>query len=254
MNEISIKTIIIDDHEVCIKTLHNDLMDFPEIQVVETITSASIAKEQIIKHQPPLIFLDIEMPGMTGFELLEEIQPIVHSGTQIVFYSFFEKYMIDALRASAFDFLLKPYTKDELSIVIKRVKEKLKQRKGNINTPMPSFLLEDPKFALQTLTELLFLCKKEIVYFQYCRDTGHWEVILTNLSTYKLQKSTTHKEILAINFSFSQISKDCILNIDYLSSIENKTGQCLLYPPFNSFNFCISRRYLSAIKNKMNII
>ena len=254
MNEIGIKTIIIDDHEVCIKTLCNDLINFPEIQVVATTTSATKAKELIIKHQPSLVFLDVEMPEKTGFELLEEIQLIVHSEMQVVFYSVFEKYMIDALRASAFDFLLKPYKKEELSIVINRVKEKLKQGKGNINTPMPAFLLDDQKFALQTLTELLFLCKKEIVYFQYCRSTGHWEVTLTNQLTYKLQKSTTSKEMLAINPSFSQISKDCILNIDYLSSIENKTGQCLLYPPFNSFNFCISRRYLSAIKNAMNII
>lgn len=110
------------------------------------------------------------------------------------------------------------------------------------------------KFALHTFNKLLLLCKSDVVLFKYSNEHRCWHITLTSLSIYKLKLSTTAKEILNINNCFIQISQNCILNIDYLASIENKTLQCTLCDPFNEIKIFASRRYFSKIKSTFEII
>ena len=249
-----INTIIVDNEIACIKSLCLDLASYPEIKVIDTITSPEKAKKVIVKEQPSLLFLDVEMPSMTGIELLREIQPQLHSKICVVFYSAFDKYMIDALRSSAFDYLLKPYQPEELRSIIDRVKEKLKNGNTNFELSIRRLLDDDRKFALQTITGLVLLRRSDILYFQYFNEGRYWLLTQTNMTTYKLRLNTTAKEILSIGPSCIQISQDRILNIDYLSSIENKTYRCTLYPPFNNIELYASRRYYSKIKDALEII
>lgn len=85
----------------------------PDFEVVATSNSPKTAIELIIKLNPDVVFLDVEMPKMTGFDVLQELRGKVSEDMMVVFYTAFDKYMIDALRASAFDFLLKPYEEGE---------------------------------------------------------------------------------------------------------------------------------------------
>ena len=110
----TIKTIIVDDEINSIHNLEEDLKAYPEIEILDTITSSQKAKKSIIQYQPDLLFLDVEMPYINGIELLQEIRPYVRNNMRVIFYSAFDKYMLDALRASAFDYLLKPYQTNEL--------------------------------------------------------------------------------------------------------------------------------------------
>ena len=109
MNTNEIMTIIVDDEPTCIKSLANDLSRFSDIHIVVTCTSPDNAAREIVRLQPDLLFLDVEMPGMSGLELLSRIQSDIHSDMHVVFYTAYDKYLLDAIRASAFDYLLKPY-------------------------------------------------------------------------------------------------------------------------------------------------
>ncbi len=251
---IPITTIIVDDESNSIINLCTDLALYPEIKIIETTTSVEKAKKIIVKHQPDLLFLDIEMPKTNGIELLHEIRSSVHSEMYVVFYSAFDKYMIDALRLSAFDYLLKPYQPEELSYIIERIKSQIGNGKVNFEQSMRRLLADDHKFALQSITGLLLLRRNEVLYYQYMDDLRSWQITLTNFSTHKLRTGINAKDLLSFSSSFMQISQDCILNTDYLSSIENKTLKCILYPPFNDFNICISRRFYSKIKQQLEIL
>jgi two-component system LytT family response regulator len=114
-----IKAIIIDDEVHCIDTLSILLADFcPEVEVMDKCMSAKKGLEAIEKIKPELVLLDIEMPVMNGFELLEQFKQIPFS---VIFTTSYDQYAIKAIRFSALDYLLKPIDPRELIAAIHKV-------------------------------------------------------------------------------------------------------------------------------------
>ena len=111
-----IKAILVDDEEHCLDTLTMLINEYcPEVEILEQCASAKKALTAIEKYNPELVFLDIEMPVMNGFELLEQLNEINFS---IVFTTSYDQYAIKAIRFSAFDYLLKPIDPKELIIAV----------------------------------------------------------------------------------------------------------------------------------------
>jgi len=116
-----IKAIIVDDEIHCLETLSLQLGEYcPEVQLLEQCRSAKTGLEAIEKFKPDLVFLDIEMPSMNGFELLDQLPAISFA---IIFTTSYDQYAIKAIRFSALDYLLKPIDPKELIIAIKKVQE-----------------------------------------------------------------------------------------------------------------------------------
>jgi len=114
-----IKTIIIDDESHCLATLSLLLDEYcPAVAVLEQCNSAKRGLEAIEKYKPDLVFLDIEMPAMNGFEMLEHVS---HINFSIIFTTSYDQYAIKAIRFSALDYLLKPVDPKELEIAVKKV-------------------------------------------------------------------------------------------------------------------------------------
>lgn len=115
-----IKAILIDDEVHCLDTLNMLLSDYcPDVQVIERCVLAKKGLEAIEKLKPDLVFLDIEMPVMNGFELLEQLS----ISFPIIFTTSYDQYAIKAIRFSALDYLLKPIDPKELVIAVKKVQE-----------------------------------------------------------------------------------------------------------------------------------
>lgn len=116
-----IRAIIIDDEAHCIDTLSMLLKEYcPEVQLMEQCRSAKKGLEAIEKYKPDVVFLDIEMPSMNGFEILEQFTEISFA---IVFTTSYDQYAIKAIRFSALDYLLKPIDPNELVSAVKKVQE-----------------------------------------------------------------------------------------------------------------------------------
>jgi len=114
-----IKAILIDDEVHCLDTLNMLITDFcPEVQVMEQCRSAKQGLDAVTKHQPAMIFLDIEMPVMNGFEFLEQFKEISFA---IIFTTSYDQYAIKAIRFSALDYLLKPIDPKELIAAVRKV-------------------------------------------------------------------------------------------------------------------------------------
>ena len=115
-----IKAIIVDDEIHCLKALTMLLEEHcPDIQLMEQCPSAKKGLEAIERIKPDLIFLDIEMPVMNGFGLLEQLSQIPFA---IIFTTSYDQYAIKAFRFNALDYLLKPIDPDELIAAVKKVK------------------------------------------------------------------------------------------------------------------------------------
>ena len=111
-----INAILVDDEAHCLDTLSILIKDYcPEVEILEQCPSAKKALAAIEKYQPALVFLDIEMPVMNGFELLEQFKDIHFS---VIFTTSYDQYAIKAIRFSALDYLLKPIDPKELMIAV----------------------------------------------------------------------------------------------------------------------------------------
>jgi len=247
-----IRTIIVDDTQTAIEKLAYDLQFFPEIEVIDRISSPKAAIKAIREQQPDVLFLDIEMPGMTGLELLNEIRNDVKE-MRVVFYTAHNQYLIDAVRSSAFDYLQKPYLPEELRFIIDRLMSD-KLLGNNFSNNLQQFMKREDKFAIQSITGLLFVKCEEVVLFRYVKEFRCWTMKMLNESTSKLRTTIGSKELLSLSSSFVQINQQCIINTDYLYSIENKTLKCILCPPFSDIGEVVSSRCYKKLKDNLDIL
>ena len=143
-----IKAILVDDEVHGLETLNILLADFcPDVQVIDRCSSAKKALESIQRAKPDLVFLDIEMPIMNGFELLEQFDKIPFS---VIFTTSYDQYAIKAIRFSALDYLLKPVDPKELIAAIHKV-EKMKHPPSNEQLQM---LMEQLQHRESSLTRI----------------------------------------------------------------------------------------------------
>ena len=109
------KILIIDDDEYSADNLCLELKRYGQLVVEGIARNGSNGKKMIDKLRPDILFLDVELPDMKGIELLEQINSCVTWNMQVIFYTAYDKYMINAIRESAFDYLLKPIDRKGLT-------------------------------------------------------------------------------------------------------------------------------------------
>ena len=121
MQTSKIKIVMIDNESRALNRMKILLKHFPEVDILEQTTEAQDGLDYILQHEPDLAFLDVEMPGITGLEIADELRKN-GSPTKVVFFTAYDHYAITAIKKSAFDYLLKPVSIDELKDTIQRFK------------------------------------------------------------------------------------------------------------------------------------
>src|SRR5450432_4362753 len=117
------RTILVDDEPDGIRTLKKLLeLNCPEVEIMATCTNAVMAKQKMEEISPDLIFLDIRMPGKSGFDLLAELS---EKNFEVIFVTAHNEYLLQALQFSAVDYLMKPVDEDRLVESVERVKKRL---------------------------------------------------------------------------------------------------------------------------------
>jgi two-component system LytT family response regulator len=247
--------VIIDDEAICTNNLLRSLSEYSELFIVGTAQTSDKGKALILKQRPDLIFLDVELPKQSGLELLTEIREEITWPLQVIFYTAYEKYLLEALRISAFDFLLKPYEQEEIQLVLNRFfKQGIKeQTTGSFQNSIVQLNQANHMFLIATITGFQKLRLDQIGYFEYIKEKKQWLVVLNDQSHLQLKRNTKAEDILNYALSFIQINQKHIINLDYLSNIDDKI--CRLYPPFHKEDsFVISRTFLKALQDRYEII
>lgn len=109
------KVVIVDDERTAIDALRRELGAYQEFEIKGTASNGAKGKKMIMELRPDLLFLDVELPDVLGLNLLSEIRDEVLWDMKVVFYTSYDKYLLQALRESAFDFLLKPFETEDLN-------------------------------------------------------------------------------------------------------------------------------------------
>lgn len=245
------KVVVIDDDEAAIDVLERAFCQKDDFFLAGTAKNAKNGKKLLLNVRPDLLFLDVELPDMTGMELLQELRKNFNWDMKVVFYTAYDQYMIHAIRESAFDYLLKPFQQKELEDILTRFmacKEPSFTQTLPIGVGTP--LVAGQPFIIFTPTnDMRALRPSEIGFFRYCSDRKQWEVQLHNQPSIALRRGTTAEQIVQYSSSFVQIHQSYIINIDYLMLI--KDNYCQLYPPFEKVSeLQVSKKYKKELQER----
>ena len=247
------KAIIIDDEQTAIQTLAEKLKKYENITLVGTAHTGKQGILLLKDAQPDVVFLDVELPDMTGIEFLEQMDILLPKGCQTVMYTAHESYMLSSFRNHAFDFLLKPLDETELEKVVQR----LYTDRGN----KPMSKLEKAGIERQNDEKLLFYTNsadfrlvhiRDIGVFQYNHEQRAWEMVVAGRKEpIRLKRNANNELLVSTAPQFIQVSQRYIININYL--LEVNDNYCLFYPPFDKIDYVkVGRFYRKKLIERFN--
>lgn len=117
MEQKAYKIFIIEDSDKDRELLEKSLASYNLFQVVGCLPGGSGALALIQRLHPDLLFIDVELPGLPGYEIVNKLHEVVMWDMKVVFYTAYPHYMLEAIRSAAFDFLLKPFEMKELDLI-----------------------------------------------------------------------------------------------------------------------------------------
>ncbi len=234
------KVLIVDDERLARKDLMAMLADIENIKVIGEAEDVPSALEAVERLHPDVVFLDIQMPGESGFDLLEKYD---FKG-KVIFVTAYDEYAIRAFEVNALDYLLKPVNPERLSRSI----ERLELEEESENAPVRKLQLDDRLF-LPVDNHLKFVKIDQILCVHAAGDYS--EVVTVGGYKILTQKSLREWEHrLPVNF-FCRIHRSTIINMDFIDRIEEWFNYSFrLYMNGLEAPFVISRRYATLIRQK----
>ncbi len=226
----TIRSIIIDDEEHAQRSLTKMLSWVAEeVEIVATCSSATDGMLAILEHQPDLVFLDIEMPRMTGFDMLAKIKD---RNFHVVFITAYDEYAVNAFEANAIDYVLKPLDEERLAEAVNKVKKMLnydsKQEKlEELVSRLSNSNYKFNKISLPTSEGLEFIEAEDILRLE---SNGNYTEVFTREGA-KLLISKTMKEIAEKlpEELFIRPHNSHIINLQYIRKyIRGNGGQIIL--------------------------
>ena len=241
--EKKIRVLIVDDEELARIGLRMMLAKFPTIDIVGEAHNIESATTAVFKYNPDVVFLDIEFPGESGFDLLEKIDSTV----KIVFVTAFDEFALRAFEINACDYLLKPVNPKRLEVTLKR----LGSNEAPAGQKIPIFNYDDQIFL--TVNYKYHFLKVESIMRIF--SAGKYSEILTTQKIKGLVKKSMLKwEECLPHKNFIRIHRSTIINIELVDKIikENYTSY-RVYLKGSDEKYFISRRYASKIMKLISV-
>ncbi len=216
-----VKLVIVDDEPHCLASLEEKLKMMEEVDIVGSCNNGPDAVKAIERYRPDAVILDISMPNMDGFAMLDELEKI---NFEIIFATAHNEFAIKAIRMSAFDFLLKPVGMSELQECMARLTEKIKLKTAHDHRDQQyRYLVQllhhpgstDPKITLPTQNGLLFVPVKEIIRTE--AESNYTFFHLCNGQKLVVSKTMKEFEDILCNFNFFRVHKSHIINLNFVS-------------------------------------
>lgn len=214
----TLKALIVEDEEKSRQTLTKMLEDFCEhVSLKGACGNVNDAIKLIDKNNPDVVFLDIELPGRSGFELLEHYDNLPF---EVIFTTAYNNFAIKAFKLSAIDYILKPINLDELRNALDKVREKqelvrksqqLKVLKENIQNVFE-------KISLPTMDGLVFVDLEDIIRCE--AQNNYTKFYLKNQENHLVSKTLKNYEDVLTDFKFFRVNRGDIINLKYIKKLQ----------------------------------
>ncbi|ERJ59798.1 MULTISPECIES: LytR/AlgR family response regulator transcription factor [Sphingobacterium] len=211
-----IKAIIIDDEPLARMIIQGYLQNEGDIQVIAECGDGFEGAKAIQQHRPDLVFLDIQMPKLTGFEMLEILDELPH----IIFTTAFEEFAIKAFEKSAVDYLLKPISEDRFKLALQKFRNahgtaQTQKTIKNLQEEVEEEILE--RIVVKNGTQIKLIPVQQVIYLEayddYVKIHTKEGMFLKNKTMSSFEKQLDSKQFVRVHRSF-------IIKVDQLAKIE----------------------------------
>ena len=244
---MNITAVLIDDEKNNLSNLSGLLAVYcPEVTVTGEAQSAVEGREQILRLHPDLVFLDIQMPGTNGFELLQQLPP---PAFEVIFVTAHDQYGIQAVKFAAVDYLLKPIDVNELKAAVHKSALRLAEKKKNRQLENLLHLLhqqqnkDEHRIALSTQKETRFLYTRQIIRCE--SNNNYCYFYLDNGEKLLISKPMYEYEPLLSPYGFVRCHQSHLVNKRFVKSWIHKDGNFLLLE--NGATIPVSRNRKEAV-------
>lgn len=235
-----LKAILVDDELNSLQNLQFKIREYcPSIRVVDQTQNPEEAIRMIQQHKPDVIFLDIEMPRMSGFKMLEQIAEV---DFEVIFITAYNHYAINAIRISAFDYLVKPVAIEDLqqtverlgNFSLKKTRERAKLLKQNLANPKS----QEDHIAIPTNDGLEFIQIKQIIRIE--SSSNYSKLILMSGQQLLVTRQLKDFEELLQDYRFYRVHHSHLVNLNFIAKyIRGDGGQITMR---NGDTIDVSRR------------
>lgn len=236
---MKLRIIIIDDEVDAIEAIESIIgINNQDYEIIAKTTDPVKGLGLILQHKPDLVFLDIEMPGMNGFQLLESI-PVIDF--EVIFATAYEHYAIRAIKANALDYILKPVSIPEVLNAIDKVQKKKQNTIGNsenYNNLLTEIISrKNSQIKIPTLKGFEFIETDELIYLE--ADGSYTTAYFKNTDKLVISKPIKQIEPLLKSDSFFRVHRSYIVNTVYIRRFDRKKYSLIM---INDSVVPISRR------------
>lgn len=237
------RALIVDDERLARKELSKLLEDHPSIEIVGEAMNADEAEQMVNELNPDLLFLDIQMPGRTGFQLLESLD----SAPLVVFTTAYDEFAMKAFEVNALDYLLKPIHPERLSEAVQKISEKEKSRGGRAKDKKLG--LEDQVFVKDG-DRCWFVSLTNIRLFE---SDGNYIKVYFDSNRPMIHKSLNALDEKLDERAFFRASRKHIINLSWVESIEPWFNGGLMVKLKGGDKVEVSRRQAAKFKDMMSL-
>ena len=242
------KIIIIDDEPLARSIVKSFLNTFSDVEIVAECNNGFEGIKAIEEHQPDLIFLDIQMPKINGFEMLE----LIDCNPSVIFTTAFDEYALKAFETSAIDYLLKPFTKERFDQAFLKWKTSVDNDSTTVQiNELPN---KQPDEKLRVVVKdgstIQIIPTSDILYIEGYDD---YVKVHTNNKYYLKKKTLNYYEQTLNSNDFLRIHRSFIINVNYLTKIDSFEKNSYRATMTNQAQVPISRNSYSDLKNALGI-
>jgi two-component system, LytTR family, response regulator len=225
----SLKAILVDDELSSLQNLQFKIQEYcPSIKIVAKTQNPEEAIRLIQQHKPDVIFLDIEMPRMSGFKMLEQIPEV---DFEIIFITAYNHYAINAIRISAFDYLVKPVAIEDLQHTVERLGnftlKKTRERAELLKKNLANAKSQEDQIALPTNDGLEFVQIKQIIRIE--SSSNYSKLVLLNGQSMLVTRQLKDFEELLQDYRFYRVHHSHLVNLNFITKyVRGDGGQIIM--------------------------
>lgn len=238
-----IQAILVDDEKLAREGLKNLLKEFPDVQIIGEASNAEEALELIDKLKPQLVFLDVQMPEKTGFDLLEDLIET----PAIIFTTAYDEYALKAFEVNALDYLLKPVVKERLAEAVQKAKKQIEEQQQNRNRQM---LLPTEKVFIRDGDRCWYIKLEDI---RLIESAGNYAKIYFDKYQPLIHRTLNSLDERLSDQLFFRANRQQIVNLNFLDKIEPFFNSGFLFFMKDGTKIEVSRRQAVKFKEKMSL-